>query len=72
MFIFYYIILLLILLEMFNSQSDYENNCKGSALTYEDCYNLIKNDNKPKNSYCCFINGELNDLKISECRIFYS
>ena len=72
MSIFYYIMLFLILLELFNSQSDYENNCKGSASTYEDCYNLIKNDNKPYNSYCCFINGELNDLKISECQILYS
>ena len=72
MSIFYYIILFLILLELFNSQNDYENNCKGNASTYEDCYNLIKNDNKPYNSYCCFINGELNDLKISECQILYS
>ena len=72
MIIFYYIIIFFILLELFNFQNDYENNCKGSASLKEDCYNLVINDIKPSNSYCCFINGKLNDLKISECQILYS
>ena len=54
----YYIIIFFILLELFNCESYYEKQCQGSASKYEDCYNLIKNIEKPEDSFCCFIKGK--------------
>ena len=60
-----------ILLELFNSESNYEKYCKGSASIFEDCYIEKYYEDKPDDTYCCFIKEEVNNLNISECQIFY-
>ena len=60
-----------ILLELFNSESNYEKYCKGSASIFEDCYIEKYYEDKPDDTFCCFIKGEVNNLNISECQIFY-
>ena len=65
----HYIIMFLVLFVFIICESDYENNCKGNATTKKDCFNKIKNYNKPNDFYCCFYRKEMTDLNISECQI---
>ena len=60
-----------ILLELFNCETNYEKYCKGTASITEDCFIAKYYEDKPDDTYCCFIKGEVNNLNISECQIFY-